>query len=194
MLYHIGRLVWHATAKRLPIPAETGHWKECPLRPHSRVHVTLSRTGRSVWHATAKSLPTPDLDDSTRIRRLKGDQSQATFCRDFGVSRNMVSTVWKQFMETVPVVRRHGKDREPWSRYQLSDIVEKDHYGRGDIMIWAGIIVDGYTDLHVFDRGTLTSQWYKDERDPCIPYQTFHRRYGPNFILWTITHAHTCLN
>lgn len=235
------------------------------------------------------------LDDATRWRivgRLEAGQSQATCCRDLGVPRNVVSTLWKQFTETGTVVRRPGQGRkmastaaedrylrllakrdrsatatqlsrnlynatgtsisritvtqrlhagglyarrpvvcipltvnhkkarlafcrehlswteagwgrvlfsdesrfsldsdsrrvliwrEPGSRYQPSNIVEKDHYGGGGLMVWAGIMADGRTDLHVFDRGTLTGQRYRDEI--LAPYvRLFRGAYGPNFL------------
>ncbi|GFX61476.1 dna-mediated transposase [Trichonephila clavipes] len=44
-------------------------------------------------------------------------------------------------------------------------------------MVWTGIIADNHTDLHVFDRDSLTGQWYRDEvLALCI--RLFHR---PNF-------------
>ncbi|GFV84712.1 hypothetical protein TNCV_4296941 [Trichonephila clavipes] len=42
-------------------------------------------------------------------------------------------------------------------------IVVKDHYGQGGLMDREGIREDKHTDLHLFDRGTLTSQRYRDE-------------------------------
>ncbi|GFU63939.1 transposable element Tcb2 transposase [Trichonephila clavipes] len=53
--------------------------------------------------------------------------------------------------------------RESRSLYWSSNISEKDHYGQGGLMVWVGIMSDGYIDLNVFDRGTLTGQRFRDE-------------------------------
>ncbi|GFV96628.1 hypothetical protein TNCV_3387211 [Trichonephila clavipes] len=49
------------------------------------------------------------------------------------------------------------------NRYRPSNIVEKDHYGRGGLMVWEGIMADRHANLHVFDKGTLKGQRYRDE-------------------------------
>ncbi|GBM06186.1 hypothetical protein AVEN_167074-1 [Araneus ventricosus] len=53
--------------------------------------------------------------------------------------------------------------REPGTRYLRSNVHEIDHYGVGGLMVWAGIILDGRTPLHVFERGTVTGVRYRDE-------------------------------
>ncbi|GFX86972.1 DDE_3 domain-containing protein [Trichonephila clavipes] len=48
-------------------------------------------------------------------------------------------------------------------------------------MVWVGIMADGHTNLYVFDRGTLTGQWYRD--DILVPYvKLFYGAYEPNPI------------
>ncbi|GFY14194.1 uncharacterized protein TNCV_3613831 [Trichonephila clavipes] len=48
-------------------------------------------------------------------------------------------------------------------------------------MIWAGIMADEDTDLHMFDRSFLTGQRYRNEI--LAPYfRLFRGAYGPNFI------------
>ncbi|GBN31567.1 hypothetical protein AVEN_33925-1 [Araneus ventricosus] len=46
--------------------------------------------------------------------------------------------------------------RGPVTRYLPSNVREIDHYGGGGLMVWAGIMLDGRTPLHVFERGTVT--------------------------------------
>ncbi|GFV39018.1 transposable element Tc1 transposase [Trichonephila clavipes] len=46
--------------------------------------------------------------------------------------------------------------REPGTRCLPSNIREIDNHGGGSLMIWAGIILDGRTPLHVFKRGSVT--------------------------------------
>lgn len=44
-----------------------------------------------------------------------------------------------------------------------------------------GIMADGHTDLHVFDRGNLTGEWQRHEI--LAPHlQLFRGAYGQNFI------------
>ncbi|GFU66132.1 transposable element Tc3 transposase [Trichonephila clavipes] len=48
-------------------------------------------------------------------------------------------------------------------------------------MIWAGIVIDGRTDLHFFDTGSVTAQRYRDEAFE--PYaRLFRGAVGPDFI------------
>lgn len=72
--------------------------------------------------------------------------------------------------------------REPGTRYLPSNVREIDHYGGGGLMVWAGIMLDGRTPLHVFDRGTVTSVRYRDEvLEPYV--RLFRGAVGPDFIL-----------
>ncbi|GFW76469.1 hypothetical protein TNCV_1582481 [Trichonephila clavipes] len=38
---------------------------------------------------------------------------------------------------------------------------KKYHCGRHGLMVWTGIIADGYTCLNVLDRGTVTGEQYR---------------------------------
>ncbi|KFM74688.1 Transposable element Tcb2 transposase, partial [Stegodyphus mimosarum] len=49
-------------------------------------------------------------------------------------------------------------------------------------MVWAGIMLDGRTPFHVFDRGSVTGVRYRDEVwEPCVRF--FQSAVGPEFIL-----------
>ncbi|GBN12829.1 Transposable element Tcb2 transposase [Araneus ventricosus] len=72
--------------------------------------------------------------------------------------------------------------REPGTRYLPSNVREIDHYGGGGLMVWAGIMLEGRTPLHVFERGTMTGMRYRDEI--LGPYvRLFRGAVGPEFIL-----------
>ncbi|GBM94229.1 Transposable element Tcb2 transposase [Araneus ventricosus] len=72
--------------------------------------------------------------------------------------------------------------REPGTRYLPSNVREIDHYGGGGLMVWAGIMLDGRTPSHLFERGTVTGVRYRDEvLEPCI--RLFRCAVGPEFIL-----------
>ncbi|GBN58951.1 hypothetical protein AVEN_240748-1 [Araneus ventricosus] len=49
-------------------------------------------------------------------------------------------------------------------------------------MVWAGIMLDGRTPLHVFERGNVTGERYRDEiLEPYV--RLFRGAVGPEFIL-----------
>ncbi|GFY31351.1 transposable element Tcb1 transposase [Trichonephila clavipes] len=53
--------------------------------------------------------------------------------------------------------------RESGTAYRPENIQEKDRYPTCSIMVWAGIMINGRTRLHVFANGTMTGQRYIDE-------------------------------
>ncbi|GFW21108.1 transposable element Tcb1 transposase [Trichonephila clavipes] len=53
--------------------------------------------------------------------------------------------------------------RESGTAYRPENIQEKDRYPTSSIMVWAGIIINGSTRLHVVANGTMTGQRYIDE-------------------------------
>ncbi|UYV78224.1 GGPS1 [Cordylochernes scorpioides] len=53
--------------------------------------------------------------------------------------------------------------REPGTRYHPSNIREIDSFRGGSLLVWAGISSSRRTPLHIFSRGTLTAQRYRDE-------------------------------
>ncbi|GFS71457.1 transposable element Tcb2 transposase [Trichonephila clavipes] len=72
--------------------------------------------------------------------------------------------------------------REPGIHYQPSNIYEIVSYGGGGLMVWAGIMFDGRTPLHVFERGSVTGVRYRDEvLEPYI--RLLRGACGPEFIL-----------
>ncbi|GFW85285.1 transposable element Tcb2 transposase [Trichonephila clavipes] len=53
--------------------------------------------------------------------------------------------------------------RESGTAYRPENIQEKDRYPTCSIMVWAGIMINGRTRLHVVANGTMTGQRYNDE-------------------------------
>ncbi|GBM88856.1 Transposable element Tcb1 transposase [Araneus ventricosus] len=53
--------------------------------------------------------------------------------------------------------------REPETSYRAPNIVERDHYRGGGLLVWAGIATNGRTDLYVFAGGSVTAVRYRDE-------------------------------
>ncbi|GFX20847.1 transposable element Tcb2 transposase [Trichonephila clavipes] len=62
-----------------------------------------------------------------------------------------------------PECRRQLIWRESGTAYRPENIQEKDRYPTCSIMVWAGIMINGRTRLHVVANGTMTSQRYIDE-------------------------------
>ncbi|GFT25080.1 transposable element Tcb2 transposase [Trichonephila clavipes] len=53
--------------------------------------------------------------------------------------------------------------RESGTAYRPENIQEKDRYPTCSIMVWAGVMINGCTRLHVVANGTMTGQRYIDE-------------------------------
>ncbi|GFS61684.1 vitellogenin receptor [Trichonephila clavipes] len=53
--------------------------------------------------------------------------------------------------------------RESGTAFRPENIQEKDRYPTCSIMVWAGIMINGRTRLHVVANGTMTGQRYIDE-------------------------------
>ncbi|GFX80966.1 transposable element Tc1 transposase [Trichonephila clavipes] len=53
--------------------------------------------------------------------------------------------------------------RESGTAYRPENIQAKDRYPTCSIMVWAGIMINGHTCLHVVAKGTMTDQRYIDE-------------------------------
>ena len=63
---------------------------------------------------------------------------ESRFCLDFTDRRQLV---W----------------RMPKERFDDLNVAEHDRYGKGSVMVWAGISVNGKTDLYAIKNGTLSS-------------------------------------
>ena len=71
--------------------------------------------------------------------------------------------------------------RMPGERYADCCVTEHDRFGGGCVMVWAGISIDGKTDLHVI-AGNLSGVRYRDEiLHPIV--RTYAGAVGDGFIL-----------
>ncbi|GFV13716.1 transposable element Tcb2 transposase [Trichonephila clavipes] len=71
--------------------------------------------------------------------------------------------------------------RESGTAYRPENIQEKDRYPTCSIMVWAGIMINGRTRLHVVANGTRTGQQYIDE--VLLPHvRLFHGAVGDKFV------------
>ncbi|GFX45450.1 transposable element Tcb2 transposase [Trichonephila clavipes] len=71
--------------------------------------------------------------------------------------------------------------RESGAAYRPENIQEKDRYPTCSIMVWAGIMINGRTRLHVVANGTMTGQRYIDE--VLLPHvRLFRGAVGDKFV------------
>ncbi|GFX20865.1 transposable element Tcb1 transposase [Trichonephila clavipes] len=71
--------------------------------------------------------------------------------------------------------------RECGTAYRPENIQEKDRYPTCGIMVWAGIMINGRTRLHVVVNGTMTGQRYIDE--VLLPHvRLFRGAVGDKFV------------
>ncbi|GFW99494.1 transposable element Tcb1 transposase [Trichonephila clavipes] len=70
---------------------------------------------------------------------------------------------------------------ESGTAYRPENIQEKDRYPTCSIMVWAGIMINGHTRLHVVANGTMTGQRYIDE--VLLPHvRLFRGSVGDKFV------------
>ncbi|GFW50721.1 transposable element Tcb1 transposase [Trichonephila clavipes] len=71
--------------------------------------------------------------------------------------------------------------RESGTAYRPENIQEKDRYPACSIMVWAGIMINGRTRLHVVANGTMPGQRYIDE--VLLPHvRLFRGAVGDKFV------------
>ncbi|GFS93056.1 transposable element Tcb2 transposase [Trichonephila clavipes] len=71
--------------------------------------------------------------------------------------------------------------RESGTAYRSENIQEKDRYPTCSIMVWAGIMINGRTRLHVVTNGTMMGQRYIDE--VLLPHvRLFRGAVGDKFV------------
>ncbi|GFT85952.1 transposable element Tc1 transposase [Trichonephila clavipes] len=76
--------------------------------------------------------------------------------------------------------------RESGTAYRPENIQEKNRYPTCSIIVWAGIMINGLTRLHVVANGTMTGERYIDE--VLLPHVRFSLVLSViNLFLWTTT-------
>ncbi|GFU79804.1 transposable element Tcb2 transposase [Trichonephila clavipes] len=71
--------------------------------------------------------------------------------------------------------------RKIGTRFYTSNIKERQHYGGPGVLVWGGIMLNGRTELHIFDRGSVIGDRYCEE--VLLPHvRLFGGVIGPDFI------------
>ena len=60
-------------------------------------------------------------------------------------------------------------------RYNSQNKVEHDRFGKGSMMVWADVSINGRSDLHIFDGGYSGGSRKKSDRAPTINNYSLHR-------------------
>ncbi|GFX04438.1 cubilin [Trichonephila clavipes] len=117
------------------------------------------------------------------IGKIEEGRKITDVAREFDIAHSVVSRLWKSFKTTGMCSRWHGGGRvrnesrfslssdcrrqliwrESGTAYRPENIQEKDRYPICSIMVWAGIMINGRTRLHVVANGIMTGQRYIDE-------------------------------
>ncbi|GFW27037.1 transposable element Tcb2 transposase [Trichonephila clavipes] len=113
------------------------------------------------------------LDDFTRgrmIGKLEEGRTVTSIAAEFGINKSVVSRAWKAFQTT-----------EIGTRFYTSNIKERHHYGGPGVLVWGGIMLNGRTELHIFDRWSVIGDRYCEE--VLLPHvRLFRGAIGPDFI------------
>ncbi|GFW56486.1 transposable element Tcb2 transposase [Trichonephila clavipes] len=71
--------------------------------------------------------------------------------------------------------------REIGTRFYTSNIKERHHYGDPGVLVWGGIMLNGRTELHIFDRGSVIGDRYCEKI--LLPHvRLFRGAIGKDFI------------
>ncbi|GFV90437.1 transposable element Tcb2 transposase [Trichonephila clavipes] len=70
--------------------------------------------------------------------------------------------------------------REIGIRFYTSNIKERHHYGGPGVLVWGGIMLNGRTELHIFDRRSVIGDRYCEEVPPHV--RLFRGAISPDFI------------
>ncbi|GFV42994.1 transposable element Tcb2 transposase [Trichonephila clavipes] len=120
------------------------------------------------------------LDDFTRGRRIGKLEERCTVtsvAAEFGINKSVVSRAWKAFQTTGTAVRK----REIDTSFYSSNIKERHRYGGPGVLVWGGIMLNGRTGLHIFDRGSVIGDHYCEE--VLLPHvRLFRGAISPDFI------------
>ncbi|GFV32299.1 transposable element Tcb2 transposase [Trichonephila clavipes] len=145
------------------------------------------------------------IDDFMRgriIGQIEEGRKITDVAREFdNIAHSVVSRLWKSFKTTAMCSRQHRRGRvrnesrfslssdcrrqliwrESGTAYRPENIQEKDRYPTCSIMVWAAIMINGRTHLHVVANGTMTGQRYIDE--VLVPHvRLFRGAVGDKFV------------
>ena len=75
--------------------------------------------------------------------------------------------------------------RERGTRIDPRNIMERHHFPSREVMVWAGIMLNGCIDLHFFDTLSVSGQRYRDEAHKTF-IRLFRGAVDPDFIFMAV--------
>ncbi|GFW00278.1 transposable element Tcb2 transposase [Trichonephila clavipes] len=141
---------------------------------------------KSVVSRAWKAFQTP----GTCVKKVGGDRPRTTTAGD---DRHIILQAKRGRRQSASVIVQQRGDntrsdsqrvliwREIGTRFYTSNIKERHHYGGPGVLIWGGIMLNGRTELHIFDRGSVIGDRYCEE--VLLPHVRLLRgAIGPDFI------------
>ncbi|GFX22835.1 transposable element Tcb2 transposase [Trichonephila clavipes] len=108
----------------------------------------------------------PFLSNSVQKR---GDKCRGLLCAAESL-KNWTTDQWSRVLftdESRFTTRRNSQRVLIWkaigTRFHTSNLKERHHYGGPGVLVWEGIMMNVRTELHIFDRGSVTGDRYYDE-------------------------------
>ncbi|GFX80780.1 transposable element Tcb1 transposase [Trichonephila clavipes] len=87
----------------------------------------------------------------------------------------------KQYFNDTSDSQRQFTWKEVKTRFHPSNITEKERYGGPGAVIWGGNMLHGWTKLHVFDKGSVTGDFYC--KAVILPHVVYSEvAIGPDFV------------
>ncbi|GFX68253.1 transposable element Tcb2 transposase [Trichonephila clavipes] len=126
------------------------------------------------------------------VRKIGGGRPRTTTAGDDRYiilqakrGRRLSASVIAQQLSTATGTRSDSQRvliwREIGTRFYTSNIKERHHYGGPGVLVWGGIILDGRTELHIFDRESVIGERYCEE--VLLPHvRLFRGVIGSDFI------------
>ncbi|GFY00579.1 transposable element Tc1 transposase [Trichonephila clavipes] len=161
----------------------------------SRLWKSFKTTGMcSRWHGGGRVRSTTPAEDiyhpiskKEQAHHISADSTVLPVCNgvmSITIGLNRTGLAYYSQMRVGSVssdCRRQLIWRESGTAYRPENIQEKDRYPTCSIMVWAGIMINGRTRLHVVANGTMTGQRYIDE--VLLPHvRLFRGAVGDKFV------------
>ncbi|GFU66925.1 transposable element Tcb2 transposase [Trichonephila clavipes] len=122
----------------------------------------------------------------TAVRKLKIDhrRHRLQWCREHKNWTTVNGVVSSLRMRVGSVPERFSTRltrRDIGTRFYTSNIKERHYYAGPGVLVWGGIMLNGRTELHIFDRGSVIGDRYCEE--VLLPHvRLFRGAIGPDFI------------
>ncbi|GFV20418.1 transposable element Tcb2 transposase [Trichonephila clavipes] len=114
------------------------------------------------------------LGDFTRgimIEKREEGRTVTSVAAEFGINKRVsFRALGKRSKPQVQLLESTKSDsqhvliwREIGTLSYTSNIKERHHYGDPGVLVWGGIMLNGRTELHIFDRGSVIGYRYCEE-------------------------------